>query len=53
MLTELGPNLYERDLSRPVDYGHTFSKVLEMLPGNELMHGEAVNVDGYLCAVIR
>ena len=52
MLTELGPNLYEHTLSRPVDYGHTFSKVLEMLPPNTLAHGEAVNVDGYLCAVL-
>ena len=53
MLSELGPNLYESTLSRPADYGHTFSKVLEMCPsGSSLMHGEAVNVDGYFCAVI-
>jgi 3-dehydroquinate synthetase len=32
--------------------GHTFSKLLEMVPGADIMHGEAVNVDGFFCAVI-
>ena len=35
-----------------MDYGHTFSKIIEMLPGADIMHGEAVNVDGFLCLVI-
>lgn len=52
MLVELGPNLWEKNLDRSVDYGHTFSKVLEMLPDNTFMHGEAVNIDGYLCLVL-
>lgn len=52
MLEELGPNLWEKKLDRCVDYGHTFSKLLEMVPGADIMHGEAVNVDGFLCVVL-
>lgn len=52
MLEELGPNLWEKDLDRCVDYGHTFSKLLEMVPGADIMHGEAVNVDGFFCVVL-
>jgi len=52
MLEELGPNLWETKLERCVDYGHTFSKLLEMVPGADIMHGEAVNVDGFFCCVI-
>uniref|UniRef100_A0A6U0RRJ8 Uncharacterized protein n=1 Tax=Eucampia antarctica TaxID=49252 RepID=A0A6U0RRJ8_9STRA len=52
MLEELGPNLWETKLDRCVDYGHTFSKLLEMVPGADIMHGEAVNVDGFLCIVL-
>mmetsp|Transcript_7191 Transcript_7191/g.15188 ORF Transcript_7191/g.15188 Transcript_7191/m.15188 type:complete len:555 (-) Transcript_7191:473-2137(-) len=52
MLEELGPNLWEYKLDRCVDYGHTFSKLLEMVPGADIMHGEAVNVDGFFCVVL-
>jgi 3-dehydroquinate synthase len=52
MLEELGPNLWETKLDRCVDYGHTFSKLLEMVPGADIMHGEAVNVDGFFCVII-
>ncbi|KAL7512341.1 hypothetical protein ACHAXN_009412 [Cyclotella atomus] len=52
MLEELGPNLWEAKLDRCVDYGHTFSKLLEMVPGADIMHGEAVNVDGFFCVII-
>ena len=52
MLEELGPNLWEEKLERCVDYGHTFSKLLEMVPGADVMHGEAVNVDGFFCCVL-
>jgi len=52
MLEELGPNLWEYQLERCVDYGHTFSKLLEMVPGADIMHGEAVNVDGFFCCVL-
>ncbi|KAL7562209.1 hypothetical protein ACA910_013464 [Epithemia clementina (nom. ined.)] len=52
MLEELGPNLWEKKLERCVDYGHTFSKLLEMVPGVDIMHGEAVNVDGFFCCIL-
>jgi 3-dehydroquinate synthase len=52
MLEELGPNLWEQKLDRCVDYGHTFSKLLEMVPGADIMHGEAVNVDGFFCVLL-
>jgi 3-dehydroquinate synthetase len=52
MLEELGPNLWETKLERCVDFGHTFSKLLEMVPGADIMHGEAVNVDGFLCCIL-
>ena len=48
MLEELEYNLWEHILCRLVDYGHTFSPELEMealMSGNELLHGEAVNID--------
>lgn len=52
MLEELGPNLWEHTLERCVDYGHTFSKLLEMVPGVDIMHGEAVNIDGFFCCIL-
>lgn len=52
MLEELGPNLWESVLERCVDYGHTFSKLLEMVPGADIYHGEAVNIDGFFCCVL-
>lgn len=52
MLEELGPNLWEYHLERCVDYGHTFSKILEMSASPDIMHGEAVNVDGFLCVIL-
>lgn len=45
MLEELEPNLWEDNLERLVDYGHTFSPVLELRAQPELLHGEAVAVD--------
>lgn len=48
MLEELEYNLWEHILCRLVDYGHTFSPEIEMAAltsGNELLHGEAVNID--------
>ena len=52
MLEELGPNLWEFKLERCVDYGHTFSKLLEMVPGADIFHGEAVNIDGFFCCLL-
>lgn len=48
MLEELEYNLWEHILCRLVDYGHTFSPEIEMAAlssGDELLHGEAVNID--------
>lgn len=50
MVEELRPNLFEHDLCRPVDLGHTFSQPLEMMAG--LRHGEAVGIDLQLSAII-
>lgn len=45
MLEELAPNLYEDDLARKVDFGHTFSYGLETRFEGHLLHGEAVLLD--------
>jgi 3-dehydroquinate synthetase len=45
MLDELRPNLWEQQLDRLVDYGHSMSPAIEMLALPQLLHGEAVNVD--------
>jgi 2-epi-5-epi-valiolone synthase len=45
MLEELEPNLFEVNLERPSDYGHTFSLALEMEDVENLLHGEAVAID--------
>ena len=50
MISELEPNLWETNLARAVDFGHSFSPLLEMdslvdagVPS--LSHGEAVGLD--------
>lgn len=45
MIEELAPNLYEENLSRKVDFGHTFSYGLETRHETHLLHGEAVLLD--------
>lgn len=45
MIDELAPNLYEGNLTRAVDFGHTFSMVYEMDPCRDILHGEAVLID--------
>lgn len=45
MLQELTPNLFEHDLARRVDFGHTFSCGLEARHAPRLLHGEAVLLD--------
>ncbi|MEV6044697.1 sedoheptulose 7-phosphate cyclase [Streptomyces xanthochromogenes] len=52
MLEELQPNLWEKVLERVVDYGHSFSPVIEMHALPELLHGEAVAVDMALTTVV-
>jgi 3-dehydroquinate synthase len=45
MLEQLAPNLFELELSRKVDFGHTFSYGLEARYEHRLLHGEAVLLD--------
>ncbi|CBL44970.1 Putative 2-epi-5-epi-valiolone synthase [gamma proteobacterium HdN1] len=45
MIKELEPNLFESELSRRVDFGHTFSYGLEAAYPLKLLHGEAVLLD--------
>ena len=45
MVQELSPNLYETELRRKVDFGHTFSLAIESASDYEIMHGEAVAID--------
>ncbi|WP_394825689.1 iron-containing alcohol dehydrogenase [Pendulispora albinea] len=52
MLEELEPNLWEKQLERVVDYGHSFSPTLEMRALPALLHGEAVTVDMALTTVL-
>jgi 3-dehydroquinate synthetase len=52
MLEELQPNLWENNLDRLVDYGHSFSPTLEMRALPELLHGEAVSIDMALSTVL-
>ncbi len=53
MLAELEPNLFEDDLGRAVDLGHTFSQAFELQTGRQsARHGEAVALDLNLSAVI-
>lgn len=52
MLEELEPNLFEENLSRRVDFGHTFSYGLETRHEAHLLHGEAVLLDIALSMLI-
>ncbi|MBW8087251.1 sedoheptulose 7-phosphate cyclase [Streptomyces hygroscopicus subsp. hygroscopicus] len=52
MMEELCPNLREHQLARLVDFGHTFSPVIETAGDHRLEHGEAVAVDMALSAHI-
>lgn len=52
MLSELRPNLFEQDLERRMDFGHTFSYGLETQHAGRLLHGEAVMLDILVCALI-
>ena len=45
MIDELAPNLWERKLDRCVDFGHSFSPIIEMQNIATLQHGEAVVLD--------
>jgi 3-dehydroquinate synthase len=52
MITELQDNLWERDLERSVDFGHTFSPIIEMNNCTTMLHGEAVILDCLLSCCI-
>ncbi|WP_037962677.1 sedoheptulose 7-phosphate cyclase [Streptomyces sp. PRh5] len=52
MAEELQKNLWETDLQRIVDYGHTFSPLIEMKALPELLHGEAVAMDCVFSAIL-
>lgn len=52
MAEELQKNLWEDDLRRIVDYGHTFSPIVEMRALPELLHGEAVAMDCVFCGIL-
>jgi 3-dehydroquinate synthase len=52
MLEELQPNLFEDDLARKVDFGHTFSYGLETHHDTQLLHGEAVLIDMVISAIL-
>ncbi len=52
MMQQLQPNLFEHDLQRWVDFGHTFSPALELSSDHALAHGEAVALDMALATAI-
>jgi 3-dehydroquinate synthetase len=52
MLAELHSNLWETDLARLVDFGHTFSPAFEMHALPDLLHGEAVSIDMAVCCAL-
>jgi 3-dehydroquinate synthase len=52
MLDALEPNLWEKQLYRTVDFGHSFSPKLEMQALPELLHGEAVAIDMAISTVL-
>jgi 2-epi-5-epi-valiolone synthase len=53
MLEELEPNCFEdRGYRRLVDFGHTFSPLLEAKSGYRIAHGEAVAIDMAMSSTI-
>ena len=45
--SELSSEDYDKALNYEIE-----NKIMEMAEGAELMHGEAVNIDGFLCVVL-
>jgi 3-dehydroquinate synthase len=52
MMQQLQSNLFEHDLRRWVDFGHTFSPTIELSSHHEFAHGEAVALDMALATAI-
>jgi 3-dehydroquinate synthetase len=54
MAAELQRNLYEEDLLRAVDFGHSLSPALEATLNYSISHGDAVAIDMYyMCHLSR
>jgi len=52
MISELNSNLWEQQLQRSVDFGHSFSPIIEMKNVCDMLHGEAVILDCLLSSCI-
>lgn len=52
MLDELRSDIFEGNLQRAVDFGHTISPRLETTSGFSVMHGEAVAIDIAVSCVV-
>lgn len=52
MIEELAPNLWEKDMKRLVNFGHSFSALIEMQALPELSHGEAVALDALFSCIL-
>jgi len=52
MINNLQNNLWEQDLERVVDFGHSFSQLIEQRNLPDLLHGEAVALDCLLSCCI-
>jgi 3-dehydroquinate synthetase len=52
MMKCLEPNLYENNLKRKVDFGHTFSQYIEEATCFRIKHGEAVGMDMFISSYI-
>jgi 3-dehydroquinate synthase len=52
MMDELCPNLFEEDLRRLVDFGHSFSPTIEAHSEYRIAHGEAVALDMLLSCLL-
>jgi 3-dehydroquinate synthase len=52
MMEELAPNLFESNLARLVDFGHTFSPTIETATDYRISHGKSVALDLLLSTVI-
>lgn len=52
MIEELEPNLWENDMRRLVNFGHSFAPMVEMVALPELSHGEAVALDVLFSSIL-
>jgi 3-dehydroquinate synthetase len=52
MMEEIATNLFETSLARAVDFGHSFSPVIETSSGYRVSHGQAVALDIFLSTAI-